>query len=120
LIDIENDFMKKYNKSTYADRVRIMFEMIVKAFNSAGSADPAAVGHALEGANGRSAKGEAWMRPDDHQIHFPMVVSHISEDVKRPFIYNGENYKMAYKTDGWIAREDMVLPSSCKMKRPKK
>jgi len=120
LIDIENDFMAKYNKSTYSDRTRIMFEMLVKAFNKAGSADPVAVGYALEGMTNRGAHGDAWMRTDDHQIHFPMVVSHISTDVKRPFIYNGENYGMAYKTDGWIERKDMVLPTTCKMKRPPK
>ncbi len=118
LVEIENDYLAKYNKSTYADRIRIMFEMLVKAFNKAGSADPTAVGYALEGMTGRSARGEAWMRPDDHQIHFPMVVSHISADVKRPFIYNGENYHMAYETDGWIDRADMTLPTTCEMERP--
>jgi branched-chain amino acid transport system substrate-binding protein len=118
LIEIENDYLAKYKKSTYADRFRIMFEMLVKAFNKAGSADPTAVGYALEGMTNRGAKSEAWMRPDDHQIHFPMVISHISTDVERPFIYNGENYKMAYKTDGWISREELILPTTCNMKRP--
>jgi branched-chain amino acid transport system substrate-binding protein len=118
LMDIEKDFMAKYKKSTYSDRTRVMFEMLAKAFNKAGSADPVAVGYALEGMTIRGAKSEVWMRPDDHQIHFPMVISHISTDIKRPFIYNGENYKMAYKTDGWIARKDMTLPTTCKMKRP--
>lgn len=120
MIQIENDFLAKYNKSTYAARFMIMFEMLAKAFNKAGSADPVAVGYALEGMTGRSPKGEAWMRPDDHQIHFPMVVSHVSTDVKRPFIYNGENYHMAYVTDGWVDRKDMTLPTTCKMKRPRK
>jgi len=98
----------------------VLFEMLVKAFNEAGSADPTAVGYALEGMTNRGIKSEVWMRPDDHQIHFPMVISHVSTDVKRPFIYNGENYKMAYKTDGWIDRADMTLPTTCKMKRPAK
>jgi len=120
LVQIQNDYLSKYNKSTYADRIFIMFEMLVKAFNKAGSTDPTAVGYALEGMTNRAPGGEAWMRPDDHQIHFPMVVSHISTDVKRPFIYNGENYQMAYVTDGWIDREDMTLPTTCKMKRPRK
>jgi branched-chain amino acid transport system substrate-binding protein len=117
-VEEQNDYLEKYKKSTYVDRFRLMFEMLAKAFNKAGSADPAAVGYALEGMTNRGIKSEVWMRPDDHQIHFPMVISHISTDVKRPFIYNGENYKMAYKTDGWIPRDDMMLPSTCKMKRP--
>ena len=36
------------------------------------------------------------------------------------FIYNDENYGMAYITDGWISRDDITLPTTCKMKRPKK
>jgi len=120
LIEIENEYLKKYKKSTYADRMRLSLEMFAKAVDKAGSDDPTAVGYALEGMTHRGAKSEVWMRPDDHQIHFPMVVSHVSTDVKRPFIYNGENYKMAYKTDGWISRADLTLPTTCKMKRPPK
>lgn len=118
LVKYEDEFLAKTNKSTYGDRILIMFDMLVKAFNKAGSDDPTAVGYALEGMTSRAPRGEAWMRPADHQIHFPMVVSHISTDVKRPFIYNGENYHMAYVTDGWVDRKDMTLPTTCKMKRP--
>jgi branched-chain amino acid transport system substrate-binding protein len=117
-VEEQDEFLAKYNKSTYVDRFRLMFEMLAKAFNEAGSADPTAVGYALEGMTNRGIKSEVWMRPVDHQIHFPMVISHVSTDVKRPFIYNGKNYKMAYKTDGWIDRADMTLPTTCKMKRP--
>jgi branched-chain amino acid transport system substrate-binding protein len=120
MVEIENEFLEKYKKSTYADRIRLTMEMFAKALNEAGSDDPAAVAYALEGMTHRGAKGEVWMRPDDHQIHFPMVISHVSTDVKRPFIYNGENYQMAYKTDGWISRADLTLPTTCKMKRPRK
>jgi len=119
-VEEQDEFLAIYDKSTYVDRFRLLFEMLVKAFNEAGSADPTAVGYALEGMTNRGIKSEVWMRPDDHQIHFPMVISHVSTDVKRPFIYNGENYKMAYKTDGWIDRADMTLPTTCKMKRPPK
>ena len=44
----------------------------------------------------------------------------ISENVEKPFIYNGENYGMGYITDGWIETKDITLPTTCKMKRPKK
>ena len=33
---------------------------------------------------------------------------------------NDEDYGMAYITDGWVSREDITLPTTCKMKRPKK
>ena len=118
LVKFEDAYRAKTNKSTYADRFLIMFDMLAKAFNKAGSDDPVAVGYALEGMTSRGPKGEVWMRPADHQIQFPMVISHISTDVKRPFIYNGENYHMAYVTDGWVDRKDLTLPTTCKMKRP--
>ena len=78
------------------------------------------VGFALEGLTSRGAKGEIYMRETDHQIHFDMVLSHVSENVEKTFIYNDEDYGMAYITDGWVSREDITLPTTCKMKRPKK
>ena len=49
-----------------------------------------------------------------------MVISHISTDVERPFIYNDENYGMAYITDAWVSKEDITLPTTCNMNRPSK
>ena len=95
-----------------------MLEMFRDAVNKAGSDDPTKVAFALEGMTGKGAHGEVYMRPDDHQNHFDMVISHISTDVERPFIYNDENYGMAYVTDAWISKEDLTLPTTCNMARP--
>jgi hypothetical protein len=96
-----------------------MLEMFVKAVEKAESTDPTAVGFALEGMTGRGAHGEIYMRAIDHQIHFDMVLSHVSTDVEKTFIYNNEDFGMAYVTDGWVSKEDLTLPTTCKMKRPK-
>ena len=93
-------------------------EMFAEAINSAQSAEPYPVAFALENVKGRSAHGEVIMRKLDHQAHFDMVISHVSKDVEKPFIYNGENYELAYETDGWIDKDDLTLESSCQMKRP--
>ena len=49
-----------------------------------------------------------------------MVLSHISTNVEKTFIYNNEDYGMAYETDGWVDVADITLPTTCKMKRPKR
>ncbi len=120
LKEIEAEYFEFSRKSPYADRQRMMMEMFALALEQAGTDDPTAVGFALEGMKGRGAKGEVYMRAEDHQMHFDMVISHISDNVPKPFIYNDQNYGMGYVTDGWINQKDITLPTTCKMKRPKK
>ena len=38
----------------------------------------------------------------------------------KPMKQRWQDYGMAYITDGWVSREDITLPTTCKMKRPKK
>ena len=120
LKDIEAEYFEYSRKSPYADRIRMLIEMFAEALDKAGTENPTEVGFALEGLTSRGAKGEIYMRETDHQIHFDMVLSHVSENVEKTFIYNDEDYGMAYITDGWVSREDITLPTTCKMKRPKK
>ena len=120
LKEIEAEYFEFSRKSPYADRQRMMMEMFALALEQAGTDDPTAVGFALEGMKGRGAKGEVYMRAEDHQMHFDMVISHISDNVPKPFIYNDQNYGMGYVTDGWISQKDITLPTTCKMIRPKK
>ena len=113
------DGYKMKTKTTlYNDRFRYMFQMFANAINKAGSADPVAVGRALEGMKLLGAGGEIYMRAKDHQIIIPMIISTISADVKKPFVYKGKDFGMAFKTDGWVARRFLDLPTTCKMQRP--
>ncbi len=113
-----NAYKDKYKITAYNDRFRFMLNMWANAIDKAGSADPVAVGRALEGMTFLGAGGELFMRAADHQIIFPMVISTISTDVKQNFIYKGKDFGMAFKTDGWVQRRFLELPTTCKMKRP--
>ena len=45
-----------------------LLDMLTQAVNKVGSTDAAKVAHALEDMRIRRARGELWMRPDDHQL----------------------------------------------------
>ncbi len=105
-------------KSVYSERMRWTIEFFAAALDKAGSDDPVLVARAMEDMTMAGPAGPLAMRAADHQIIFPMVVSTMTEAVDRPFIYAGENYGVAFATDGWVAAEDLELPTTCDMKRP--
>ena len=112
------DYQKKYKRTWYVDRQRFIMEMFAKALDKAGTDDPKAVAFALEGMRHNGPKGEIIMRAKDHQIHMPLVVSTLTRDAARKFVYQGKNLGIGWKTDGWASRADLTLPTTCKMKRP--
>jgi len=106
-------------KSQYANRFGWVVMMFAQALEKAGSDDPAAVAAAFEGMTYEGPAGPVLIRADDHQAIFPMVISSMSNDVKRPFLYNGETFdNVAWQTDAWVSAEDLTLPTTCEMKRP--
>ncbi len=105
-------------KSMYSDRIPWLIFMFAAALDKAGSDDPALVGAALEGMTYKGPAGEVEMRADDHQIIFPMVISSMTNQAERPFLYNGEDFGVAWQTDAWVSAEDLTLPTTCDMKRP--
>jgi branched-chain amino acid transport system substrate-binding protein len=111
-------YKAKTKTTAYNDRFRFMFQMWARALNKAGTDDPVAVGRALEGMKFLGAGGEIYMRAADHQIIIPMIISTISTDVGKTFLYKGKDFGMAFKTDGWVARRFLDLPTTCKMERP--
>ena len=115
---ITNDYLKRYGKSFYFDRGRWVFEMFAAALEKAGTDDPIAVATALEGMTIQGARGEVMMRPEDHQMLLPLVISTMTKNVEYPFIYEGTNYGVGWKTDAWVDRDTVTLPTTCQMKRP--
>lgn len=111
-------YQAKYGTTWYVDRQRFIMEMFAKALNKAGTDDPKAVAYAMEGMRHTGSKGEILMRARDHQIQMPLVVSTISRDVARRFVYKQKNLGIGWKTDGWASRADLTLPTTCKMERP--
>lgn len=115
------EYKKLEGDTWYSDRYRILMEMFAAAINKAGSADPVKVGYALEGITIDSGPlGTAVMRAKDHQIHFPMIVSQITNKAKIPFVYNNKSFGAAWRTTANIPVEAISLPTTCKMKRPKR
>ena len=118
VLDIFDRWRDQTGKSVYSDRMRWVIEFFAAALDKAGSDDPVAVGAALEGMTLDGPAGPLSMRAADHQILFPMVISTMSRDVARTMIYEGDDYGVAWTTDGWVAADDLALPTTCDMRRP--
>ena len=118
LLDTYDRWRQQTGKSIYSERMRWTIEFFAAALDKAGSDDPALVAAAMEGMTMDGPAGPLVMRGEDHQIIFPMVISTMAEDLERPYIYEGDNYEVAFATDGWIMSDAIVLPTSCEMKRP--
>ncbi len=111
-------YLEKYKDTWYSDRYRWLVGMLAAAIDKAGTEDPIAVGKALEGLTFPGPLGEVQMRASDHQIQTPLMVSSLSRDYKMPIMYKGNDFKIAFTTDGVISREDTTLPTTCNMQRP--
>jgi branched-chain amino acid transport system substrate-binding protein len=93
-----------------------MFNMLARAIDAAKSTDPMKVALALEDMKATDMIGApVWMRKDDHQLSMPYYASHFTKDVK----YDSEKTGLGWKTDFIATSEDLTLPTTCKMKRPK-
>ena len=113
-----NLYLEKYKDTWYSDRYRWLVSMLAAAIDKAGSDDPVAVGKALEGLTFPGPLGEVQMRASDHQIQTPLMVSSLTRDYKMPIMYKGNDFKIAFATDGVISRADTTLPTTCNMQRP--
>ncbi len=118
LREYSNQWLAATKKTWYGDRFRWVIEMFAAALDKAGSDDPVAVALALEGMTFNGPGGEVMMRSDDHQMQLPMVISTASADVDNTVIYNGKDFGVGFKTDAWVSRADLELPTTCSMKRP--
>ena len=118
------DYHKKYSNNGaqpfYYGRIRIMMEMLAKAFEKAGKADPKAVAFALEGMEHETFYGKVTMRAEDHQLIQPLYISTMTKVGTEGVKYDVENTGLGWKTDGRTEAEDTARPTTCKMKRPKK
>ena len=119
LIPFFDGYLEKFKRTWYSDRNRVTVEMFAMAINKAGKEDPEAIARALEGLSMQGPHGDTLvMRADDHQIQLPMVISEMSRDVPKKFIYEDADLGIGWKTINWVSREDLTLPTTCKMERP--
>ena len=95
-----------------------LFAMLVTAIERAGSTDASSVAYALEDVRVQNSMGEAWMRPDDHQLFEPLYILTITRLNGRDVKYPLENTKLGTRTDARIEARDMIVPTTCKMDKP--
>ena len=113
------EFEKENGMSFYYLRIKTELEMLVKAIDQAKSADPLKVAKALEGMRYKSATGEVWMRPEDHQLITPLYISVMTKaGPKLKYKHDVNGSGLGYRTVDVIDGKDSVLPTSCKMVRP--
>ena len=92
-----------------------MFEYLQGSIQKAGAAEPLKIAQAMEGMARPDTLGhETYMRADDHQMMLPYYVAVFTKDVK----YDSEKTGLGWKVVQTYEAKDLVLPTTCKMKRP--
>jgi branched-chain amino acid transport system substrate-binding protein len=103
----------------YFSSIRIAIEMLAAAIDKTGSPDPLKVAYAMEDMRLNDHSGEVWMRKDDHQLVQPLYVSTMVKADGRNVKFDIERSGLGFRTDARIAAQDTVLPSTCRMQRPR-
>jgi branched-chain amino acid transport system substrate-binding protein len=111
------DYKKRFNEDLWLALPKLQIDMLAKAINTAGSADPVKVAKALHGMRFQSETGEVWMRPDDHQAIMPEYIATFSK-AGGPVKYDAEGTGYGWKTDARLESKDMALPTTCKFEVP--
>ncbi len=104
----------------YYGRIGTEMEMLAKAIDKAGSANPKAIAYALEGMEYETPYGKVTMRAEDHQLLQPLYISVYAKAGTPEVKYDAENTGIGFKTVKRIEAEDTAMPSPCQMKRPAK
>ena len=108
-------FRKDHNFDLTNINSYMMFDMLAKAIDKAGSTDALKVADALEGLHAKDMMGnDYWMRADDHQLMEPLYASVFVKNVK----YDSEKTGFGWKTEVMVKADDLAQPTTCKMKRP--
>ncbi len=113
-----NDYKKRFSEDLWLHLPKLQIDMLAKAINTAQSSDPMKVAKALHGMKFQGETGEAWMRPDDHQL---IVAQYIATFTKAggAVKYDAEGTGYGWKTDQRIEGKDAAMPTTCKMEIPK-
>ena len=99
----------------YYLRLSTMLDMLKKATDKAESTDPVDVAKVMEGMTLETTTGEVVMRAEDHQVQLPMFISVMKDNME----YGAEGTDYNFKKVARIDREDVSLPTTCRMRRPK-
>ncbi len=94
-------------------------DMLTRAMEQTKSTDPTKVALAMENMKVNQVTGEAYMRPENHQLIQPIYVSTFSKTDGKEVKYDVERTGFGFKTDERIEAKETVLPTTCKFQRPK-
>lgn len=108
-------FRKDHKFDFVAPNWVVMFQMLSRAINEAGSVDVLKIAQNLEGMQQKDLLGKTeTMRKQDHQLILPYYEGLLTKDVK----YDTEGTGLGFKTIATIPAEEEVMPTTCNMKRP--
>ncbi|UGV25878.1 branched-chain amino acid ABC transporter substrate-binding protein [Rhodopseudomonas boonkerdii] len=118
--DLETAFRAKYNGQTFwYPRAANEMRMFAAAAEKAKSLDPVKVAQALEGLEFDVVTGgKGFMRKDDHQFFQPMYIAQFGE-LKNNEPFDDEKTGWGWKLSAKIDTDKTMLPTACKMERPK-
>jgi len=113
--EFDNGFRKNHKFGFGAPQWLVMFQMLSRAINEAGSTDPLKVAQKLEGMQQKDLVGQVEsMRKEDHQLILPFYSATLAKGLK----YDVENTGLGWRVEGTISPEQEAMPTTCKMRRP--
>jgi branched-chain amino acid transport system substrate-binding protein len=108
-------FRATHDFDFYGGGIRTILEYLQGSIQKSGTVEPEKIAAAMEGMTRPDMLGnETVMRADDHQIMLPYYVSVFTKDVK----YDSEHTGLGWKVVQTYEAKDLVLPTTCNMKRP--
>jgi branched-chain amino acid transport system substrate-binding protein len=99
-------------------RMPIMIEMLARAMQQAGSAEPGAVAHALEGMKFDNGFHASEMRAADHQLLQPLYVMEMDRAGTPGVRFDNEGSGFGFGTLLSVPPGKSALPTTCQMSRP--
>jgi branched-chain amino acid transport system substrate-binding protein len=117
--EFERALRAKYDMGLLYPRAVNEMRMLVAAIAEAKSTEPAKIAAKLEGMKFEVFDGgRGFMRPDDHQFFQPMYIRSFGERAAdEPF--DEEKTGWGWRVVAKVDTGDTLLPTVCKMKRPK-
>lgn len=116
------DFRARYPKPAddyFQARMVVLVEMLVRAIEAAGSTEAGTVAARLAGmrwgAGQGNPLGDVWMRPEDHQLQGPLVVSVMERAGRPPVVRDVEGSGYGFRTERAFAPGRLAQPSACRM-----
>jgi branched-chain amino acid transport system substrate-binding protein len=114
------DYKKRYGEDWGFLPIKYTVDLWAAALDKAGSADPNQVAFAFEDMRFQGVTGEVWMRADDHQLMETVFVATFTRAGARGVKHDADDTGFGWRTDVRIDAKDIVLPTTCRMERPRR